>query len=115
MMGFTNISWAEYSDKALIETMGNFVKKNRLQQNKTQAQIAKAAGVNRWTLSQLENGQPVTMLSFIQILRALDLLNIMDAFTIDKQISPIQLAKYEQMQRKRARNNNELNEPDMDW
>ena len=103
------------SDKAIIESIGSFVKHKRLAQNKTQSQTAKEAGINRWTLGQIENGESVTLLSLIQILRALDLLYILDIFRIEEKVSPIELAKAEQKQRKRARDKKQANKPKSNW
>jgi transcriptional regulator with XRE-family HTH domain len=111
----TNINWVAMSDKAIVEAIGAFLKHKRLNQNKTQAQIAEDAGLNRWTLSQIENGEAISMTSFIQILRALDQLNLLDIFKIETQISPIELAKIEQEKRQRARNKKVDNKPDSDW
>ena len=52
-----NINWNELSDNAVLEQIGRFVQQSRLHQNKSQQQVADAAGVNRSTLSQIENGK----------------------------------------------------------
>lgn len=105
-MGYSNNNWAGMTDNAIIKALGQYIKNYRLEINKTQAKVAAEAGINRWTLSQLENGEPVTLLSFIQILRALDLLHLLVIFKTEKKISPIALAKLEQKQRQRARPGN---------
>lgn len=104
MMGYTNYYWISMSDKSIIVSIGEYLKHQRLIQNKTQSQIAEAAGINRWTISKIENGEAISLTSLILILRALKLLNVLDLFKIETQISPIQLAKLEQNKRKRARN-----------
>jgi len=91
------------SDTALLETIGAFIKNHRLQQNKTQGQLAKEAGVSRSTLSLFENGENTTLLVFIQLLRALKQLQLLQEFRIKQQLSPLQLAKIEQSGRTRAR------------
>jgi len=92
------------------------VKHQRLAQNKTQAQIAEHAGINRWTLSQIENGEPVTLTSLIQILRALDLLHLFKIFEFEDEMSPIERAKRDKKKRKRARNaDSQVEEPKTDW
>lgn len=113
----TNMKWKAMTDAAIIQEIGAYVKNQRLQQNKTQEIIASAAGLNRWTISQLENGEPVSLQSLIQILRALDLLHVFDAFKIEKKISPLQLAKMEHKKRERARNHPtpKKNENDSTW
>ncbi len=90
------------SDAALIELLGAFVKHHRLLQNKTQLQLAKEAGLNRTTLAEFENGKKTNLSTFIQLLRALNLLYVLEPFKVQYTFSPIQLAKLEQKTRKRA-------------
>ncbi len=115
MMGNTHIDWLSMSNRAIIESIGEYVKHQRLEQNKTQAQVAQDAGINRWTLSQIENGEAITLSSLIPILRALNLLNILDIFKIEEQISPIELAKIEQKKRQRARRKKTNEQSESDW
>lgn len=113
-MEVSNINWVAMSDAAIVETIGAFVKHHRLLQNRTQQQVAIDAGINRSTLVQLENGERVTLLTLIQVLRVLNLFHLMDGFIIKEQLSPLQLAKQEQNKRKRAssKDNEEPNESD---
>ena len=103
------------SDKSIVEAIGNYIKHQRLNQNKTQANMAEAAGVNRWTISQIENGEAISLTSLIQILRALNLLNIFDVFKIETQISPLKLAKLEKQKRQRASSTNTQNQSKSEW
>ncbi len=114
-MANTNKNWKAMTDAAIIREIGAYVKYQRLQQNKTQATIARQAGLNRWTISQLENGEAISLQSLIQILRALNLLHIFDVFKIEKQLSPLQLAKMEHKQRERARNKKSKNNTEDKW
>lgn len=95
--------WRAASDIALIGSMGAFIKHNRLLQNKTQEVLAREAGIVRSTLSLCERGENISLLVFIQLLRALKLLPLLKEFRIRQQISPLTLAKLEQSKRKRAR------------
>ena len=99
-----NINWSELSDIAVLEQIGRFVQQSRLQQNKSQQQVADAAGVNRSTLSQIENGKGGTLISLIQILRILGQLSFVKAFQVEDRPSPMYLATLEMKKRKRARN-----------
>ena len=74
-----------------------------MEQHKTQEALALAAGISRSTLSLLERGETVTLATFIQVLRVLDVLYVMDAFTIIKTISPLALAQEAKAQRYRIR------------
>lgn len=111
----TNNNWIEMSDRAIVNTIGAFIKQQRLKINKTQAQLSTEAGVNRWTLGQIENGEPVTMISLIQIMRALDILYLFDGFTIKQEISPLELAKLEQNKRQRASSSASDTSNQTDW
>ena len=116
MMDLSNINWSVASDSAIIEALGAFIKHHRLEQNITQADLAEKANINRSTLSEFERGTRVNMITIIQILRALDLLHVLDAFTIQQQISPLELAKKNENERKRAsKSAYEVEEPEVDW
>ena len=103
----TNIIWSELSDNAVLLQIGQFVQQARLQQNKSQQQVADAAGINRSTLSQVENGRGGTLISLIQILRVLNQMSFLKVFQVEEKVSPIYLAKQEMKKRKRARNTDE--------
>lgn len=98
-----NINWSELNDAAILEQIGRFVQQSRLKQNKSQQQIADAAGVNRSTLSQIENGKGGTLISLIQILRVLGKLSFVKVFQVEDRPSPMYLATLEMKKRKRAR------------
>lgn len=105
MIEKTNTDWVAMSDKAIIGAIGAYIRYQRLEQNKTQVQVAKEAGINRWTLSQIENGESITLATLIQILRALDLIHLLSIFTVKEEISPIEYARLKEKKKKRARPN----------
>ena len=90
------------SDQSLIESIGKFLKHHRLNQNRSQVEIAKAAGISRSTLSLLERGENVSLSSLIHVLRVLDLLHIMENFKVSDQISPLEYAKLQKNKKQRA-------------
>jgi len=103
MLGKGNNKWSAMSNVAIAKEIGAFIKHKRLEQNKTQLQLAEEAGINRATLSQIENGIGITMMTFIQLLRNLNLIHLLQEFQYKPQYSPLQLAKLEKSQRVRAR------------
>ena len=108
--------WHSMSDKALLKHVGEFVKHHRLEQNKSQKEVATAAGISRSTLSLLERGEGVTLVSLIQVLRVLDLLHHLETFEVEEQpISPIELAKKDKQKRKRASGNQSQDNQESDW
>lgn len=109
--------WEAMTDKSLMETIGSFIQSHRIRQNKTQNQVANAAGISRSTLSLLERGEKVRMDSFIQVLRVLGLLYIMDVFIVQEQISPVEYARLKKKKRKQASpgKGNHTDKADIGW
>ncbi len=101
--------WYGMSDQAILIQLGKYIHDVRLSKTKTQQEIANAAGINRTTLVQFENGKGANLLTFIQILRALDQLHLLQHFQHKVELSPLKLAELEQKLRKRARNNTSNN------
>ena len=117
-MGKANINYIQMSDGAIVTQIGSFIKHTRVKQNKTQAQLAEMSGLNRWTISQIENGESITLSSLIQILRALDCLYILEAFNYSEEISPLEYAKLKKQktkQRVRNKTKDKTNKDDLGW
>jgi len=91
------------SDNAILKNIGRTLRKHRLDQNKTQSRLASESGISRSALSELEHGKNSNILTLIQVLRSLNLLQLLDGFETKEKISPIQLAKLEKKKRLRAR------------
>jgi putative transcriptional regulator len=90
------------TDTGILTQIGIFIKEMRISQNKTQQSLADDCGINRSTFIQIENGKGSSMLHFVQVLRALNLLHLLNSFETQRQISPIALAKMQQKKRQRA-------------
>jgi transcriptional regulator with XRE-family HTH domain len=103
MTDISYIKWEALSDRAVNELLGSFIRQSRLRQNKTQFQLAKEAGIARSTLSLFEKGENSSLMVFIQLMRALNLLHLLKEFEIREQLSPIQLAKLEHSKRQRVK------------
>lgn len=106
MIDISYIKWDGLSDRAVNELLGNFVRQSRLRQNKTQDHLAREAGIARSTLSLFEKGENSSLLVFIQLLRALNLLHLLSEFEIREQLSPLQLARLEHSKRQRVKPKN---------
>ncbi|HRG83394.1 MAG TPA: helix-turn-helix transcriptional regulator [Chitinophagaceae bacterium] len=113
----TNIYWYSMSDTAIVGLIGNYIQRTRLEQNKTQQEVADAAGINRTTLVQIEKGAGGTLHTFVRILRSLEQLHLLQSFQAQQQISPLKLAKLEQAKRRRAtsKKNTRIENPKSDW
>jgi transcriptional regulator with XRE-family HTH domain len=116
----TDISYnnsVSLNDQVLTAKFGKFVLHHRIQQNKTQEEVAKAAGISRSTLSLIERDGQTTLSTFIQVLRVLNLLYVMDTFEVSDEISPLAYAKMKKKAKKRAsKTNNIVNDSgDLGW
>lgn len=112
------MDYNQLSDMAILQRIGVFVKHHRMDQNKSQDQLATAAGISRSTLSLLERGEKVNLITLIQVLRVLDQLQWLAEFEVKKTISPIQYLKLQKKyERQRIRNSNDLaaDNPPSEW
>lgn len=118
MSDYSYINWDAMSDLAISELIGDYIKYHRVDQNKTQEDLAKAAGISRSTLSLLERGKRVNLSTLIQVMRVLGVLYMFGPFKIQQQISPMLLAEMDMNKRKRARKRNSTENNDnivSDW
>lgn len=108
---------AQLSDMAILRMIGDFIKKKRMALNKTQDQLAVEASISRSTLSLLERGEKVNLITLIQVLRVLDELQILEAFEVRQQISPIEYIKLQKKyERQRVRNTDmAADNPPSEW
>lgn len=90
------------TDDAILKFIGKYIHTERLRQNKSQEQVALEAGISRSTLSLLERGEVVKLDSFLQVLRVLNSLHLLEVFQVKEQISPIEYAKIKKKERKQA-------------
>ncbi len=96
------MNFTAMTDKAVLAEFGIRIKRERLNQNITQVDLANHAGVARKVIQQLESGHGCTLESLIRILRALARLDQIDSLLPDPGISPVQLAHLLGKERHRA-------------
>ncbi len=92
----------DLSDDAVLKEIGNRITQYRLNQDKTQAALAKEAGISNRTMARVEHGDSVQASSIIRILRALQLVENLDALIPAPAVSPVQQLKMQGKQRQRA-------------
>ncbi|MCX6312821.1 MAG: helix-turn-helix transcriptional regulator [Bacteroidetes bacterium] len=98
----------DITDPAIVRMLGNAIKQMRLRRNMSQDMIAEKSGLDRATISRIENGSTVTVLTLVQILRALDQLAVLDAFVQENEISPLQELKKQLKQKARERSRKKI-------
>lgn len=92
----------QLNDTAILQEIGIFIKNKRLTQELTQDELSDRANISRSTLSLMESGQNTSLVNLVKVLRILDALYVFESFKIEQIISPIELAKQEAKERKRA-------------
>lgn len=90
---------ANQIEKYLGEQVRNF----RLLINTTQAEVAKNAGISTKTMRRLENGEGVSLDTFIRVLKALDLDENLKILVPDSSIRPVDRVRFKGKERQRAR------------
>lgn len=90
------------SNSALVQQICSGIKQMRLNQNISQDELATRSGLNRVTISRMEAGRSVSLLTLIQALRALDKLDLLNVFFEEPEISPMKLLEIQEKYRKRA-------------
>ena len=90
------------STRAILEDIGSRIQRERLNQNTPQAQLAHKAGIARRALQNLEAEGRCTLGTFIHVLRALGKLEQLNLILPDPGPSPLQLARLQGRERKRA-------------
>jgi transcriptional regulator with XRE-family HTH domain len=91
------------TDEAVLSELGARLARTRLEQNRSQEQVAAAAGISKRTLERIEAGASVQVPGLLRVLRALGLLERLDGLVPEPLPSPIDQLKREGRRRQRAR------------
>ena len=101
-----------------MRQIGSKLKELRIEKNMKQTELADASGVSVFTISYVENGKTTSLLTIVQLLRALEHLDYIDAFFQEEMISPIAYAKLLKNNKKKIRvksSSTETNKDDPEW
>ena len=103
------------SDDAALKALGRRLARHRLNRNLTQAALAAQAGISTPTVQRIEQGRSSQAANLIRILRALGLLDNLDALVPEPPVSPIQQARMHGRTRQRASSSAGRQAPPADW
>ena len=98
-----------------MQALGRRLARHRLNRNLTQAALAAEAGVSKLTVHRIEQGHSLQAVNLIRILRALGLLDNLDAVVPEPAISPIQQVRMRGRVRQRASSRSGKPEPSTEW
>ena len=104
------------SDRAILRELGSRLARHRLNGNVTQATLAARAGVSTPTVQRIEQGSSTQAANLVRILRALKLLDNLEALIPEPAVSPIQQARLRGRTRRRASSSSsDVREPSPEW
>ena len=90
------------TDQVALEEIGRRLARHRLSLNKSQTELANACSLARRTIQYAEAGKPIQSESLVKILRALSLLESLDALLPDQSARPMDMLRLKNKERKRA-------------
>ena len=91
-----------HTDSALLAELGRRLARCRLNAGATQAALAYEAGVSKRTLERIEAGESVQLANFLRLLRALGLVENLDALAPPDEPGPMDLLRMKGKRRRRA-------------
>jgi transcriptional regulator with XRE-family HTH domain len=94
-------NWYSLTDKEVMCELGARIRLARIERNLTQQMLSERSGLNRSTIRELENGRSVHLVSLLQLMRTMELLERLDLFLPGDSQSPV-LAKMKK-ERKRVK------------
>src|ERR1022692_1542368 len=92
----------QLTDEAVLSELGERLAGLRLSRDLTQRQLGGEGGVARPLIQGIKAGEPVTTASLIRVLRALDMLDVLDRLIPQSAPSPVQELRLRGRQRRRA-------------
>ena len=115
---YSYMDWYAQTNDAIMRQMGTKLKELRIEKNMKQSELADASGVSVFTISSVENGKTTSLLTIVQLLRALEHLDYLDSFFQEETISPIAYAKLLKNNKKKVRvksSSTNINKGDSEW
>ena len=99
--------WTELSDPAILQKIGQRIRGYRIRMEMTQGELAGRSGVSMGTIVREEQGNAISTLLFISILRTMGLLENLEVLLPELSISPIQMRKMQGKKVQRIRHKKE--------
>lgn len=91
------------NDEEILKQIGAKLKELRVERNMKQKELSERSGLSMFSISQIETGHNTSILSLVQILKALDRMDMLESFLKEKEVDPELLAKFIQSQQQPVR------------
>ena len=95
-------NWYAMTDTAVVQSLCSSLKQMRLNKNISQEELAKQCGLSRITISRMESGKAINLLTMVQVMRALGKLDLFNYLNEEPEISPLQVMEERSKYRKKA-------------
>jgi len=83
------------SDPEIVRCIAAKIKRTRLNSNITREELQTITGVHKKTIGDAEAGKNITMMTFIAILRGLNMFDQLTELLKEESVSPVMMAKYQ--------------------
>lgn len=93
------------TDEEILKKIGAKLKEIRLEVNMKQKELSEKSGLSMFSISQMETGHNTSVLSLVQVLKALDRMDMLEPFMKEREVDPELLARFiasQQPSRQRA-------------
>lgn len=85
-------------DEEILRKIGVKLKEVRLEANMKQKELSERSGLSMFSISQIETGHNTSLLSLIQLLKALNRMDLLEPFLKEREVDPELLARFVQSQ-----------------
>ena len=92
----------DLSEAAILRELGDRLAAHRLEQNLSQADLAREAGLSTRTVGRMEAGESSQVTNWLRLLRALQLLTSLDSWIPQTGLRPMEQLRLEKKRRRRA-------------
>lgn len=103
------------SNEEILQALGERLRAGRLAANLTQQMLARQSGVSLNTVRNAEDGQNVSVDTLVNLLRALNMLPLLEYLLENDGPSPVDLARRDGLRRQRATGRRPGRDGDWSW
>lgn len=93
---------SSWSDQEILDELGRRLRRERLNRNITQHELAARAGVSRGSVAKIESGTNTSLATLVKLMRALGVMSQLDRVLPIPEVSPSQPMAPPREERKRA-------------
>ena len=105
---------ARSSNEEVLQVLGKRIRETRIAMDMTQGEAAKKAGVTAKTISRIENGEDLAVSTMLNVLRALGLVQNIDALIPEPTARPSILMENDK-EKQRVRKKTSQNDSSRQW